>query len=175
MPELLIQRVDKTAFFAKYPLYINRKEHSRIGFGETLRFDLEPGRYQIHVGSRYGLDAEIWVNLSDHRKALQIDSEYLLKKDRTWPKWYKLKWKALGPAHLAKEEQVTDLKRLYQNGLIKVWGFSFIWLLAAAWLYFMGQQQENEILTFLSFLMLPMVIWVQRGMKVALLKNASQD
>ena len=171
MPKLKIQRFDRADYFGDYVFYLNRKACARIPFGESFEIDLEPGFYQINIGGKWGLEGEAYFTMSEHRKAFIVEAKWLKFKDRKWPKWYQLSLTEKPFIQLPLKGELQLLKRNYQLGLWRSFIFSFLVAAFLIWLYMLAQDEQNEILEFLAILGIPFIWFVNKGMRMAMLKN----
>lgn len=171
MPELIIQRRDHSAYFEAYPVYINRKQVGRIGFAERISLELEEGRYQVHCGGLFGKEAEIWIDLKQHRKALFLSAESLAWRDRPFPKYYQCHFTETAPLQLKGEEEQGQLKA--QQGRALTYAFAFLALLslAAAWLFWQAEESGEALLNVFAFVALALIPWAYRGVLISQLKQ----
>ncbi len=172
MPELVFQRLDRAAYWESYPIYINRSQLARIGFGQEVSLNLEPGRYHISTGGLAGADAEMWIDLSSHRRVLQIEAEELGRKQRKWPKWYQLQLKETSFVRKASAAELSQLRFLYRQALARAFAFMALLLMAAAYLIFLGQEEQNSLLTYLAIFPMILAPWAYRGVLKAQLRKA---
>ncbi len=175
MPKLKIQRFDRADYFGDYVFYLNRKAVARIPFGESFEIDLEPGFYQINIGGKWGLEAETYVTIGEHRKGFIVEANWLKFKDRKWPKWYQLSFREKPYIQLPLRGEREILKRNYQQGLIRSLLFSILVAGFLVWLYLLSQDEQNEILEILAILGIPFIWFVNKGMRMAMLKNNSEN
>jgi hypothetical protein len=171
MAELLIQRRDRAGYWEAYPVYVNREQVARIGFGETIRLQLPAGRYQINCGGLFGKEDGIWIELNEHRKALYLNAELLARKERPWPKYYRLLWQESSPVRLQNQEVQAQLKVEQGNALIRAFGFLALLALSAAWLFWQAQSGADPLLAYLALIPLALIPWVYRGVLITELKK----
>lgn len=167
MPELLLQRRDKAGYLESYPVYLNRKQVGRIGFAETFKLDLEPGRYQLHCGGLFGKEAETWVDLDHNRKAFFLSAEKLAYKERPYPKYYQLHFGQTTPMQLKTNEEQAQLKS--DQGRALGFAFAFLSLLAlgAAWFFWQAMELEDQLIGFFGGICLVLIPWAYRGVLVS--------
>ncbi len=171
MPELIIQRLDRGGYWESYPIYVNRKQLGRIGFGQEVKLDLEPGRYLISIGGLRAADAELWIDLGANRRVLQVEGKALAYKDRQWPKWYQLQFKETIPVRKASSEELGELRYLYRQALARAFGFMAVLLVAAAYLIFLASAEQNNLLYYLAILPSILAPWAYRGVLIAQLRD----
>ena len=171
MPKLKIQRFDRADYFGEYVFYLNRKACARIPFGESVEIDLEPGFYQINIGGKWGLEAEAYFTMGEHRKAFIVEAQWLKFQDRKWPKWYQISLIEKPFIQLPLKGEQQFLKRNYQQGLLRSFLFSILVAAFLFWLYMLAQDEQNGILEFLAILGIPFIWFVNKGMRMAMLKN----
>lgn len=171
MPDLIFQRLDRAGYWEKYPIYLNRKQVDRIAFAQEKVLRLEAGRYHIAIGGLGAKDAELWIDLGEHRRVIQIDAELLGKAKKVWPKWYQIKLRESTPLAKAKPAELGQLKYLYGQALIRAFAFMALLLLAAAYLMYLGKLEDNLLLA--SFAIFPALLapWAYRGVLKAQLRN----
>jgi hypothetical protein len=174
MAKLKVQRFDRADYFGDYVFYVNRKECARIPFGQSFEIDLEPGYYQINIGGKWGLEAEAWFTMGEHRKGFVVEAHWLKSQDRKWPKWYQLSLQEKPFIQLPLRGEVQQLKRNYQQGLIRSLLFSLLVFAFLIWLYVLAQDEQNEILRLAAILGLPFIWFVNKGMRMAMLKNTAE-
>ncbi len=171
MPELLIQRRDRSAYFESYPLYVNRKQAGRIAFGETLSLDLAPGRYQINCGGLFGKEAEIWLDLNEHRKAIFLHSEALAYRQRPFPKYYQCHFTETSPLQLKGEESQAQLKAEQNRALVFAFAFAALLSLASAWSFWQSKAWNDNLFIYLGIVLLLIIPWAYRGVLISQLKR----
>lgn len=171
MSELILQRRDRAGYLEKYPVYINRKQVARIGFGETLKLELEPGRYQLHCGGLFGTDAETWFDIKEHRKAYFLSAERLSLKERPFPKYYRCLFTETTPMQIKGEEEQNDLKAQQSTALIYAFGFIALLSAAGAWLFWQSMVNEESILFYLGIFAMILIPWAYRGVLISQLKK----
>jgi hypothetical protein len=171
MAKLKIQRFDRADYFGDYVFYLNRKACARIPFGESFEIELEPGYYQINIGGKWGLEGEAWFTMGEHRKAYIVEADWLKYQDRKWPKWYQLSLKEKPFIQLPLKGELQILRRNYKQGLMRSFVFSLLVMSFLAWLYIMGEVEHNDILHFLAILGIPFIWFVNKGMRMAMLKK----
>tara|TARA_B100001115_G_C15835340_1_gene417566 strand:+ start:1293 stop:1811 length:519 start_codon:yes stop_codon:yes gene_type:complete len=171
MPEVLIQRLDRAGYLESYPLYVNRKLTARIAFGETYHLELEPGRYQLHCGGLFALEDEIWLDITEHRKALFLSAERPKSLKAPWPKYYRLKWTETTPIQIKKEEEQAVLKSEQGNALIRAFGFLALLALGSAWMFWQSMEYEEPLLSFGGIALLVAIPWAYRGALLSQLKE----
>lgn len=175
MPKLKVQRFDRADFFGDYVFYVNRKECARIPFGQSFEIDLEPGYYQINIGGKWGLEAEAWFTMSEHRKGFVVEAQWLKYQDRKWPKWYQVTLKEKPFIQLPLKGELEQLKRNYKQGLLRSFLFSLLVAAFLLWLFMLAQDEQNEILSILALLGIPFIWFVNKGMRMAMLKNSPEN
>ena len=171
MPKLKIQRFDRADYFGDYIFYLNRKQCARIPFGESFEIDLEPGYYQINIGGKWGLEAEAYFTMGEHHKVFISEAHWLKHQDRKWPKWYRLSLSEKPFIQLPLKEELQLLKRNYQQGLLRTFIFSFLVAVFLVWLYMLSQDEQNELLQGLALLGIPFIWFVNKSMRMAMLKK----
>ncbi len=171
MPDLIFQRVDRIAYWEKYPIYINRKMAARIPFGEEVTLKLAPGRYHISIGGLRAMDDQLWLDLADRRKVIQVDAEWRPFAQRKWPKNYQLQLKEIMPIRMAKPVEQEQLRFLYRQSLARVLAFVAVLLLAAAFLFYLAESEEDPLFFWLALVPIILSPWVYHGFLLAHLKN----
>lgn len=163
MTEILIQRRDNAGYLESYPVYLNRKQVGRIGFGETFRLEVEQGRYQLHCGGLFGKEAETWVDLGQNRKAFFLSAEKLPYKARPYPKYYQLQFTQTSPLQLKGAEEQAQLRS--EQGKVLGFAFAFLSLLAiaAAWFFWQALESEDQLLSIFGLISLALIPWAYRG------------
>jgi hypothetical protein len=171
MPELIIQRRDRAAYLESYPIYVNRKLAGRVGFAESLKLELEAGRYQLHCGGLFGTQDETWLDLDTQRVAFFVGAEALPYKDRPWPKYYHLHWHRTTPMQLKSNEEQAFLRREQGQALAKAFIFLFTLLVAATWTIWQAKLNEAPSLIFFAVALLVAIPWAYRGVLLSQLKK----
>ena len=171
MPDLIFQRLDRAGYWEKYPIYLNRKQLDRIAFAEEKVLELEAGRYHISIGGLGAKDAELWIDLGEHRRVIQIDAEVLANKEKVWPKWYQIKLKESTPVAKAKPSELEQLKYIYGQAMIRAFAFMALLLLAAAYLIYLGRAEDHLLLAGLAIFPALLAPWAYRGVLKAQLRN----
>lgn len=172
MTEILIQRRDRAGYWEKYPLYVNRELVARIGFGETYTLKLEPGRYQIHCGGLLAVEDSVWLDVGNHRKALFLSAQALARKERPWPKYYRMVFTETTPIQLKKEEDQAQLGREQAQALMRAFSFLALLSVGAAWLFWQADLNDEPVLLLFAFIALGLMPWAYRGVLLSQLKQA---
>ena len=163
MPGILIQRRDKAGYLERYPVYINRKQVGRLGFGETFHLDLQPGRYQLHCGGLFGKEGETWIDLSINRKAFFLSAEKLVYRQRPYPKYYRLKFTETTPMQLKGEEEQGQLKAEQRSALVFAFAFLSLLSLASAWFFWQALESQDSLFNYFGIFCLALIPWAYRG------------
>lgn len=171
MTEILVQRRDRAGYWEKYPLYVNRSLVGRIGFGETYSLKLEPGRYQIHCGGLLAVEDSVWLEVGSNRRALFLSAQALPRKERPWPKYYRMVFTETTPMQLKKEAEQAQLSREQAQALMRAFSFLALLAIGAAWLFWQADLNAEPILMLFGFLALGLMPWAYRGVLLSQLKQ----
>lgn len=175
MAKLIVQRANLRAFQQKYIVYLNRTRAADIGFAEQIELELEPGRYQLAVGSFFAKEAEVWFDLNDHNKAFEIHSEGIAI-IQNLPKYHCLKLVAKGPIQLKKRDHLILLKQAVKGFLWKQWIFNALYLI---FLFVLIEQamtrQGLNVLYLISALLLVNLVIINFSIRKHLLKKISAN